>query len=178
MMDFSWLSETVNAIRAFFPRREIIRNTHRGVKWSRRKPKELGPGVRWYWPLVSDVEVIPVARQALGLSTQTLTTKDGKTVAAGGVVVYHIHNVLLAIGEKNYDVDDTIAEVSRAAIVSVVNQWKFNELFADLDDIKVDLTKECRKQLRKFGVAVESAALTDFCTCRPISLLGIPEKPE
>lgn len=172
MVDLSWLSETMNALRSFFPRREIVRNTHKGVKWSLwRRPREVKPGVRWYWPLITDMEVIPTARQTLGLAVQNLTTKDGKTVVVGGVVVYSIRDVLLAIGEKNYDVDDTVAEISRAAIVTVVSKWNLQ----DPGNIETELTKECRRRLRQFGVSVHRAALAEFCEPTPLSLIGIPE---
>lgn len=175
-MDFSWLSEIFNAILSIFPRRVIVRHTHRGVKWSLwRQPRALEPGVRWYWPLISDVEVIPSARQTLGLTHQTLTTSDQKTLAVAGVIVYNIKDIVLAIGEKNYDVDDTVAEVSRAAIIDVVSSWKFEDLCNDIPGTQKDLTRECRKQLRPFGVYVHRAALTDFTICEAHSLLGKPD---
>jgi hypothetical protein len=111
----------------------------------------------------------------VALTVQTLTTNDGKSIAVAGIVVYSINDVLKAIGEKNYDVDDTLAEISKAAIVAVVNGWGLQDLSGDVPGIEKDLTKECRKQLRPFGVYVHRAALTDFTICRPISLLGMPD---
>ena len=127
--------------------------------------------------MISDIEVVPVARQTLGLTMQTLTTSDSKSIAVAGVVVYSINDILKAIGERNFDVDDTLAEISKAAIVAVINGWSLGDLSGDVPGIEKDLTKECRKQLRPFGVYVHRAALTDFTVCRPISLLGMPESP-
>jgi regulator of protease activity HflC (stomatin/prohibitin superfamily) len=178
-MDFTWLSQIFDAILSLFPRRVIVRRTHGGVKWSLwRRPKALRPGVRVFWPLITDIEVIPVARQVIGLAIQNLTTSDRKPIAVGGVVVYSINDIIKAIGEKNFDVDDTVSDISRAAIVSVITAWDVESLFNDMQGIEKDLTKECRKQLRQFGVYVHRAALTDFTLSRPISLLGIPERQE
>jgi len=174
MIDLSWLSETMNAFRAFFPRREIIRHTHAGVKWSFwRKPKSLRPGVMWYWPLISDVEIIPVARQPHASSIQSLTTFDGTEVAVAATVAYSINDIIKAIGHKNFDIDETIGERTRVAVASIVMGSKYEDLLAE--DVEKELTCRCRKQLRPYGVTVSSASLTDFTTCRPLNLIGIPE---
>lgn len=172
-MDLSWLSETMNALRAFFPRREIVRNTHGGVRWSLwRKPREVKSGVRWYWPLITDMDIIPTARQPTSLPIQSLTTIDGTEVAVSGTLACHITNVLQAIGERNYDIDETIAERAKVAIAKIVMNSKYEDLL--VDDVEAALTNECRNQLRRYGVQVDNAALTDFTTCRPLNLIGIP----
>lgn len=164
----------MNALRAFFPRREIIRHTHMGVKWSLwRKPRAVDPGVRWYWPLITDIEVIPVARQPQATTIQSLTTMDGTEVAVAATVAYRINDVLAAIGEKNYDIDDTIGERIRVAVASIVMGKNYEDLLGTT--VEKELTARCRKQLRPYGVTISSASLTDFTTCRPLNLIGIPD---
>lgn len=174
MIDLSWLSAPLEALWTFFPRREIVRNTHGGVRWSLwRKPREVRPGVRWYWPLITDMEIIPTARQPTSLPIQSLTTADGIEVAVSGTLACHVVNVLLAIGEKNYDIDETIGERGKVAIAKLVMNSKYEDLLAD--DVEKQLTEVCRAELRKYGVQVDNAALTDFTTCRPLNLIGIPD---
>lgn len=170
-----WLSDIVTALLEIVPRRVIIRATHAGVKWGLRgRPVELKPGWRWYWPLISSVEIIPVARQTLDLPTQALLSKDGKQVIASGVVVYSIQDIVKAIGERNFDVDATVSDISQAVIVEVMTTWKFCDLFENIGGrVKEDLTGACRKQLRCFGVYVHRVALTDFSSCRSLNLLGV-----
>jgi len=172
---FSWLSDIILAILEIVPRRVIVRSTHRGVKWRmRRGPVELKPGLRWWWPLTSEIEVIPVARQTLNTSTQALMTRDGKQVVAGGVVVYSIQDIVKAIGERNYDVDETVNDISQAALVEVVTTWNLDELLENITGkVEEDLTATCRKALRCYGVYVSRAALTDFSEARAINLLGV-----
>ena len=171
----TWLNDIILALLEFVPRRIIVRSTHRGVKWRAwRVPVEMKPGFRWYWPLLSDVEIIPVARQTLNTSTQALMTKDGKQVVAGGVVVYSIQDIVKAIGERNYDVDETVNDISQAAIVEVVTAWDADALLKEINgQVEEDLTATCRKALRCYGVYVSRAALTDFSVCRSINLLGV-----
>lgn len=172
---FAWLSQIVNAILDFIPRRVIVRATHGGVKWKwRGEPKELKPGVRWYWPLLSDIELIVVARQTVNTRTQALITKDGKTVAVGGVVIYSISDVVQAIGKLNFDPIDTAGDISQAAIVQVISSMTFEEIMGGVSTtVEESLTHKCRKALRQYGIYVHRAALTDFSPSRAINLLGV-----
>src|SRR5688572_16869595 len=116
-----WIGQIVEWLGRFVPRLLIVRSTHGGVKWrSGAQPVPMGPGLHVYWPLVTDVEVIVTARQTDNLATQVLTTKDGQRVVVGVVVVYRIADVVQAIGERNWDHASTIADVTQAAIVSVI----------------------------------------------------------
>lgn len=175
-MDFTWLSEVFNAILSLFPRREIVRHTHGGVKWSLwRKPRSMRPGVRWYWPLISDIEIVVTARRPLSLEIQSLTTFDGTEVAVGGTIVFSITNILLAMSEKNYDPEMAVMEISKAAIASIIMAANYEDLVTGATEKQ--LTEECRKQLRRYGISVHRATLTDFTTCRSLNLIGIPAPP-
>lgn len=132
------------------------------------------PGFRVWWPLLSEIEVIPVARQTLNTPTQALMSKDAQQVVAGGVVVYSIYDIVKAIGERNYDVDETVNDISQAAIVDVVTAWDLHDLLENIgDQVELDLTDTCRKQLRQYGVYVHRAALTDFSQSRTLNITGV-----
>jgi regulator of protease activity HflC (stomatin/prohibitin superfamily) len=172
---FSWLGQIFDALLQFVPRRVIIRATEGGVKWSLwRDPKEMKPGIRWYWPLISDVEVIVTARQTINTRTQSLMTRDSKTVVAGGVVIYRINDVVQAIGRQNWSPDDTASDITQAAIVSVVSHWECADLLENISGkVEEQLTATCRKQLRQYGIYVSRAALVDFSIVRQLNHSGI-----
>ena len=172
---FQWLSDIITALLEFVPRRVIIRSTHAGVKWRpRRGPVEMKPGWRVWWPLLTDIEVIPVARQTLNTPTQGLMTRDLKPVVVGGVVIYSINDIVKAIGKPNYDVDETVNDISQAAIVEVVTTWEMEDFLKEISgEVEKQLTESCRKQMRQYGVYIHRAALTDFTTCKPINLHGV-----
>ena len=78
---FAWLGEIMNWFGKWFPRLLIVRSTHAGVRFRHgKKPEALMPGLRVYWPLVTEVDIIPTARQTHNLPTQALMTSDGKKV--------------------------------------------------------------------------------------------------
>lgn len=172
---FAWLGQIFDAMLQFFPRRVIVRATHGGVKWTwRGGVKELKPGVRFYWPLLSDIELIVTARQTVNTRTQALVTKDGKQVAVGGVVVYSIGDVVQSIGKLNFDPIDTVGDISQAAIVKVITSLLYEEIVSGISTtVEEALTHSCRKSLRQYGVYVHRAAITDFAPSRTFNLLGV-----
>lgn len=171
----SWVGDIVRALLQFIPRRIVIRATHRGVRyrWG-KKPLEMKPGFHIFWPLVTEVDTIVVARQSLNIPPQVLTTACGKEVSVGGYIVYGISDVVLAIGERNWDVDGTVREIAASAIVSVVAQITFDELLELIKNgsLRKRLRVECRKQLRQYGVSVRDCGLTDFAKCRVHRVIG------
>jgi regulator of protease activity HflC (stomatin/prohibitin superfamily) len=169
-----WIGQFFESVALFVPRRVIVRATHRGIKWKRGKHVcELVPGVHWYWPFLSEVENHPVARQTVSLPTQTLLTKDDKQVVVGAIVVYRINDVVLAIGERNYDFYETMRDISQSAIVEVITHLTIDELRQGIDSTVIRrLTRKVRSHLRKYGISVLKCSLTDFATCRVYKLLG------
>ncbi len=168
-----WLAAITDRVFSVFPRLLLVQQTHRAVKFTGSKAKELGPGLHIWWPLISEVEEIPVARQTVNLDIQVLVTKDGKTLAVGGVVVYSIKSAIDAI-VRNYDHDETLSDVSMTAITEVVVNHTFDELMAALrgGTLERELTKRARRRLKAFGFKVDRCALTDITPCRAIRLLS------
>jgi regulator of protease activity HflC (stomatin/prohibitin superfamily) len=131
----------------------------------------MAPGVRIYWPVTTEIEIIVAARQTLNLATQALTTADGHTIAIGALVVYRIRDVVRAIGARNWDVDTTVADIGLAAVTSVIAKSSLAEL-RDIDAIEERLTQACRRQLKRYGVSVQRTRITDLAPCRIYRILG------
>ena len=172
---FAWLSQIIEAMLQFIPQRVIIKATEGGVKWSLwKEPKEMKPGFRIWWPLITAIEIVVVARQSFNTPTQSLETNDGCTVVAGGVIIYRISDIVQAIGEKNWSPEATAQDIAQAAIISVVSKWDHDALLENIDGkVEKQLTEKCKKDLRQFGVYPSRVALTDFCTTRSLNHSGI-----
>lgn len=169
---FSWFGEIIQWLGAFIPRLLIVRATERGIKWVHgKKVVAMQPGLWFYWPIVTEYTIRVVARQTLDLPTQTLITNDRKQVVVSGVVVYSINDIVKAIGEQSWDVEETVNDLVRAAIVGVVTNTNLDDL-ACLDDKIIDkLTNAARKKLKKFGVHIERCFLTDFCVTSVVRIV-------
>lgn len=172
---FGWLGQLFQALLSLVPRLGICRATHGGVKFRRGSVvREIKPGLFWYWPLVTEVEIIATARQTLNLPTQRLTTKDGVSVVVAGVVVYTVRNVVQAL-TANWDHDATIGDISLAALARHVAFHTFDELLASQADEGASdaLTRLCREDLsRPYGLNVERFFVSDFVRAKAYAISG------
>lgn len=159
-----WLGEFIQWILEWIPRYEIIRFNERGVKYtSGRKPKQLNPGIRWYWPLVSEIVLHEVARMVVNVTPLTLETKDGKPATVGMVVTGHIVDIV-RYEVENADADESMAEVARAGLREIVTGHTWEELCspaAEGSRLESKLANRMNKALARFGFEVESCRPTD-----------------
>lgn len=169
---FGWLGDLFLWFSEFVPRWEIIRTTERGVKWVRgKKVKVLKPGIRWWWPVVTDIEIEEVVRQTLYIEPQTLMTDDGEAVIASGVVVFRITDIQKYLVE-NYDAAEAIIEVAGAAMRKVIIGKTLEAIQKGRADIDNALSKETQKLLQAFGVEVEYMRLVSFSKARILNIVG------
>ncbi len=171
---FDWLNGIMTWLGTWIPRIQIIRYSERGIRYENGKTVSIiEPGIIIYWPIFTEVDFINVQRQVLNLRTQLLTTVDGQTVIASGLVVYSIDNVHRYLVD-NHDADAGIHEVATAIIRRVLIDKKFSEIQEERSADKLDkhLTKDAREVLKSFGIKVETVRLTDFAKARAISHAG------
>lgn len=170
---FAWIGSIVEWFGNFIPRVKIVRSTHGGLRFRRGKiVREIKPGLCIYLPLITEVEIMPVARQTHNLPSQSLLTKDGKQVVVGGVVVYAIADIVACLS-RNWDVSDTISDITMLAIAEVVTKHDLAHLLDKLTDkIQTELTRVTRRKLAVYGVKVYRVGVTDFSTCMTIRNVG------
>ncbi len=175
-----WLAQFFDRLFVWVPRCLIIRSTHGGVKWrtnlvdDEAEPAivELKPGLHWFWPLTSDIETIVTARRPVDVPTMSLLTSDGKSVIVSASVVFRINNVTLALGERNWDVDSTLVDITQNVIFDAVRSRQFANLLAEPGQLKEEITENSKSELKKFGILVERVLLKDFDTSRTYRVLG------
>lgn len=169
----AWIGYIVEWLGLFIPRLVIVRSTHAGVRFRYGKQATaIKPGLCVYWPIVTEVEVIAVARQTLNLPSQSLTTKDGHRVVVGGMVVYSITDVVASMA-KAWDVADAIKDVSMSAITKVITKMEYADILGDITgDVQAAITKETRRTLKSFGVRVYRTAITDFSKAIVLKNIG------
>jgi regulator of protease activity HflC (stomatin/prohibitin superfamily) len=162
-----WLNQFFEWIVSWFPHIDLMRVDHRGVKFKPGGKTELiEPGLYMWWPVTTDIEEIPIKRRAISV-TLRLTTKDGYTVLIEAVIVFRVNDTMKAIVET-YDFDDTIEEMAQKAAKPVVMSRKFDDVMKICADESIDrlLRQGCRDNLKRFGVLVEDAFVSDFSETR------------
>jgi regulator of protease activity HflC (stomatin/prohibitin superfamily) len=137
-----------------------------------RTVKEVKPGVRVYWPIMTDIVITPVVPQSENLVAQAIMTKDRHQVMASIVIVYNVQDVVRALSQTE-GLNETVNNLALGSVLEVVSQHTLQELQDGIaTDIEIKLTKTCRRRLKPFGVRVKRAAFTDFTTCKTLNLVG------
>jgi regulator of protease activity HflC (stomatin/prohibitin superfamily) len=169
-----WIGQLVQWIGSLIPRIRIVRSTHAGVKFQYGKRiKRIDPGLMVFWPLVTEVEIIPVKRQTHKLPAQCAATKDEKEITVKGSVIYTIPNVVNALS-RNWDFLDTIEVIASTEIESEFLKHTYAELIQLIacDSIQQSLTTLVREKLKPYGVRISYVGLTDFAKCLVLNNVG------
>lgn len=178
---FAWISDIFRALLELIPRRVIVKTTHGAVKFRNRlglrgwkmEVVPLGPGIHFYWPITTEFEIYPTARQTTNLRPQTLVTADDKTIIAAGLVVYRIRNVE-AILARTFDPDQTIEEIALGSVTAACSAKDWRSLREAHEDgsLAAELQRQVQKQLSPYGVQVLKCSLTDLAPCKVFKLVG------
>lgn len=183
---FGWISAIAEYFGQWVPRPYIVRTTHMAVKFVRgKRVKILGAGWYWYMPVFSDVFTFPVVKQVATVVGQPGVTKDGKSVAVGGMVRYEIQtedDFRKAMTEC-HEIDDIVGDETLAVINNLVATKTFADITGDRQATNTDLTRQVRSVLKDYGLYVLRAQLTHFGPAHTLVHVGSPfqansEEPE
>lgn len=166
---------------SWIPRLYFIRATHGAVCWradlrdltKALEIEEMDPGLYWYWPITTEIESIVTARRPVDIPTMSILTKDGRSVIVSATVVSRINDVKAALGERNWDVDSTLVDITQNVIFRAVRGRTFAELLAEPTETFLNrLTAKIKAEVKKFGIHVESVLAQDFDLSRTYRVLG------
>lgn len=156
-----WIGDLVRYCARLVPRLQLVRITERAVKFRWGKAVEVGPGLHWWWPVTTEMDIVPVVRQVLSLSEQTIQTSEGKTVVADAIIVYSITDLYTFLVE-NHDADANVAELAAAGVRKAILSTPLAEVVGGRAKFDNRLTSEAQKSLKGFGVEVEALRLQSF----------------
>lgn len=175
-----WLNDIFQAILKFVPRIIIVKVTHAGLKYRygseitelRHNNGLFYTGIHFYWPLVTEYDLIPIKRQTVELRQQNLCTADNQTVGVSGILVYEIFDIQSVLTEW-YDYDDNISELPLATIKAIITKHKFDYIQSNSSSIDNEITQKLRNQLEPFGVDIIKVTLSDFVPLNVYSIWGV-----
>lgn len=173
MAAFAWLGDIFETILKFLPHLRIVKLTQGGLKMRRGcEVTVLTPGLWWYWPLITTIDIVTTVRDTIDLNGQTFTTKDGRSVLASGMVMYTVSDVQKLLTTAP-DYTNTICDVSMNCIHDVMIQYAWEDLRSGINDgsIGKELKKAAQKELRFFGVEIISLGLKDLAPVRVLKVV-------
>lgn len=170
---FAWLGTIFDTILKFCPHLKIIDVTQGAVKMRRGNEITVhGPGLVWYWPLITVLKVVTTVRDTLDLNGQTFTTKDGKVVLTSGMVMFSIVDVEKLL-TTSPDYISTISDICMNCIHDIFIKYEWEQLRAGILDgtIGKELRRAAQEELKPFGVKVLSLGLKDLAPVRVLKIV-------
>lgn len=131
--------------------------------------RTIEPGWRWKLPGVDNVLITVVTQSTLNAQSQTIETKDSKSVTISAIIQYEIYDArayLLDVWEGQDAVLDNIL----AAVELHVGQSNWNDV--DSQELNKMVLKTIRKRVRKYGVRVKWLAFADRTRAKALRLMG------
>lgn len=166
-----WLSAVIHFFTAWCPRFQRVPPTFRLVKWSRCRAGTLhGPGIVWYWPLVTEIEDIDIRWKSCVTHVQSITMSDGTQVSVRAMTLWRPSDPLQAV-QENEDYADRVAEMSLCCVVDVLNPLT-KDLLREGRVLNEALTQETRTQLAECGIEVLRTKFTELAIARPLRLIN------
>lgn len=166
-----WLSAFLERITAWCPKFYKVPPTHRLVKWSSCQEGTLhGPGIIWYWPIVTDVEEVDIRWKSLLTHVQTVTLIDGTTVSARTLTRWKPEKPLDCVTNEE-DYADTVAETAQSILVDVLSTCNCDMLKSS-KALNVALTLAMQEEMRDIGVKVKKCKFTELCISPAFRLIN------
>lgn len=177
---FAWLNRIAEWLTQFVPTWKIVDTREGALKWQTVRLRDLlrgrwdpmakvvtlGPGFHVYWPLFSTLEVYPVKRQSIPLTSQVITTTDEVSVVVSGMMVFDIID-LQKIYAETIDPDDAIKDIASSALHDVCCHKSWEELRKGQGrSLDTALRNEAKKDLEDYGVRVIKFTLTTCARTR------------
>jgi regulator of protease activity HflC (stomatin/prohibitin superfamily) len=130
--------------------------------------RTLQPGFHPVWPMgIEQVLVDNVVPTTTNLSSQSLTTLDGKHVVLSGVVTWSIRHIEKVVLEVE-GADEVLADSCYGYIGVMVAASTWEQV---RDPVFVEeVTREIRKRAFAYGIEVHRVAFQDMTLCRSVRL--------
>jgi membrane protease subunit HflK len=148
----------------------IVLQTDNGVRLRFGKFRGvLSPGWHWKIPFVDEIITHTIVWTTLSLSSQSLTTLDGKDIVVKGVIKYRIASIQIFSLEV-WDAVDALSDMTQGIIFDIVKSKTWEE--CQTENMKTLITKKAKKEAERWGIEVETVTLSDLAKIRSIRLLN------
>jgi len=131
--------------------------------------RQLAPGLYFKWPVFDQIEKRSVVDTIADLNTQSLITKDLKTVTVSGRLRYRIVNITKAHFAV-FDIDEALIEECETAVADVVMGCTLQEL-AQHHKAKSTVLGLIDEAVAEWGIDAQDFSFTNLTPCRAMRLM-------
>lgn len=145
----------------FLPRFGAVFPNERGVFLRMGKYKKtLEPGLYFCFPIIDEIQKLDVTTQVINLPNQSVTTKDGKSLAISGAVEYSIYDSRKALLEvQNFDV--SLQNLSMGIIADYIKQRAYQDCIK-LNGLEAQIVESIKDRASDWGLDITRLWITDL----------------
>jgi regulator of protease activity HflC (stomatin/prohibitin superfamily) len=135
-----------------------------------RYRKTLEPGLHWLIPLADEILTCYVVPNTLRLHDQSLTTKDGRDIAVGGIITYRVVEPKVFLLEVEGG-----AEAVADSVYGAVAEWVAGNDYDHVRDPSnwSKLETRVRRAAKDYGIEVVRFKFADMARAKALRLLGM-----
>lgn len=166
----NWLNKLFDKLFTLMPEVFIVAPFEAGVRITFGK-HACAKGAGWYliWPLIQRFIWMEIQSQMVDLRNQSIVTSDGYDVVVSGAIQYSIKDIKKATLVIQV-VDKAIETLALGIILEYVHNASFAAL-ANIEKLRLEITKGLREAARGWGVKIERVFITDLGKTRNLRLL-------
>lgn len=170
-MDALW-NFLIEIVRGTFWIWRVIQPDQAGVRtFCGKHPKVLDAGFYFLWPVVGEIRICKISEMVNDVRSQSLTTKDGRSVAAGISVAHSVINPYKAMFEVQDSTEALLNEALRV-VGEYVSSHTFDEC-GDAENMVQWVLEELRKvATERWGLKVWRVGRSDWSLHRAIRLMN------
>ena len=175
-----FITNLLQGLTSWLPRVLLVNVTERGVKFVRGKdPVLLTPGMYWYLPLTTTVGTYSVLRDATEFEPVVVPDKDGKPIAVGFAVIWHLApDDVIKAATTTDDLTAMVGEIGESLLPPIILQYTFNQLMdrirggRNMKTISDMLTEEATSLLSEYGITVDRCRINFVAPARVYKVIG------
>jgi regulator of protease activity HflC (stomatin/prohibitin superfamily) len=177
-----FITSVLQGLTSWLPRILLVNVTERAVKFVRGKePIFLEPGLHWWLPLTTTCEKFSILRDATEFEPVVVPDRDGKPIAIGFAVIWHIApEDTVKAATTTDDHMAMVGEVGESLLPPLVLQYSFSELMdrirggRNMKTINDMLTEEAKGLLSEYGITVDRCRINFTAPARVFKVIGNP----
>jgi regulator of protease activity HflC (stomatin/prohibitin superfamily) len=166
-----WIQFLFEKVEYLWPLKKI-KSFQRGVLMSCgwTCPRALKPGLYPFIPWLMDIEAVNVVEDVVDLPSQSITTKDGKTVTFSANVSYEVTDAV-AMWTQVQDFGENLSRVACGHLAMKIREWDWEELQDGQRKLEISLRDTLTTRVKGWGVRILECRLTDCVQAKQIRLV-------
>lgn len=150
----------------------IVHEYEKGVLFKKGKAvRELQQGVHWFIPWLWSIEIVPAAPEVQNLPTQSVMTKDRKTIAFSCNICYQVEDAVKMFTQIQ-QFDSAIEGFAMVHLAEMMSRHTVLQYHKHREALEEEFAKTLSEKVAEWGAKIVWVGITDYTEVRAWRLFG------